>query len=74
MIEPEYDIGNKYHINFRAGEIFNFWIFGGIEEIYEMQVLGLEWLDARRHMRQEYKGHGHTKTWTGFVYRDPSDL
>ena len=32
-----------------------------------MQILGLEWLDARLHMLQEYKGYGHTKSWAGFV-------
>ena len=74
LLKPEEDIGNNYYIIVRDDEIFQFWIFGGIAEISEMQVLGLEWLDAHRHMLQEYKGHGHTKSWTGFVYRDPNDL
>ena len=57
LLEPEEDIGTKYYSIVRDDEIFQFWIFGGIEEIAEMQVLGLKWLDARRYMLREYKEH-----------------
>ena len=35
----------------------------------EAQPEAFNWLDERRHMLQKYEGNGHTKSWTGFIYK-----
>ena len=51
----------------RDDEIFQFWINNRIEKIPDARPKARTWLDDRRHMLQGYKGHGHIKSWTGFV-------
>ena len=54
-------------------EIYQCWITDSIDTILEAQPDALDWLDERRHMLQEFSDrHGHTKSWTGLVYKDPN--
>ena len=61
--------GTNCYVVVRDDEIFQFWIEDGIEEISEAQPEAFNWLDERRHMLQKYEGNGHTKSWTGFIYK-----
>ena len=66
--------GTHSYVVVKEDEIYQFWITGSIDAISEAQPDALDWLDERRHMLQEYSdGHGHTKAWTGLVYKDPNE-
>lgn len=65
--------GTHSYVVVREDEIYQFWITDSIDAISEAQPDALDWLDERRHMLQEFSdGHGHTKSWTGLVYKDPN--
>ncbi len=66
--------GTNSYVVVKEDEIYQFWITGSIDAISESQPDALDWLYERRHMLQEYSdGHGHTKAWTGLVYKDPNE-